>query len=293
MTAILPIADSPAALEALSRARVLYTDLDGTLLGPGGTLLADADGAPSTTAAEAVVAVNRAGLDVRVCSGRSRAQLAEITRLCGWTGFIAELGCVVVPARGEPPVYRVGDWPEGTVPEGDTPYAVIERIGALDRLREAFPDRIEQHTPWHADREVTHVLRGHIDVETASAILASLDPAVGLVDNGVIRPPRHTLVGVDEIHAYHLVPAGVTKEGAVRDDLARRGLAAADAIAIGDSETDVGMADEVALMVVVANALDDERVAAAAVLRGNVVRTLARRGEGWAEMAQAWLAARG
>lgn len=293
MPAVPPIADSPAALDALARASVLYTDLDGTLLGPGGTLLADADGAPSATAAEAVVAVNRVGLDVRVCSGRSRAQLSEITRVCGWSGFIAELGCVVVPARGEPPVYHIGEWPDGAVAAGDTPYRTIERAGALERLREAFPDRIEQHTLWHADREVTHVLRGNIDVDAASAILASLDPPVGLVDNGVIRPPRHTLVGVDEVHAYHLVPAGATKSGAVAEDLARRGLAAADAIAIGDSEIDVGMAGEVALMVLVANALEDERVAAAAALHGNVVRTLARRGEGWAEMAHLWLAARG
>ena len=53
------LADIPAALDALSRVEVLYTDLDGTLLGPGGSLLVDGDGAPSAATAEAIVAAQR------------------------------------------------------------------------------------------------------------------------------------------------------------------------------------------------------------------------------------------
>ena len=39
--------ESSDLLQALSKVEILYTDLDGTLLGPGGTLLVDGDGAPS------------------------------------------------------------------------------------------------------------------------------------------------------------------------------------------------------------------------------------------------------
>lgn len=296
MPSIPLLGDSPEALLALSRASLLYTDLDGTLLGPGATLLADAHGEPSITAAEAVVAVNRAGLTVRICSGRNRAQLTEVSRLCGWDGFIAELGCVIVARRGETPAYFTGDWPEGTVEAGDTPFDLIERAGALRVLQERFPGLIEQHTPWHSDREATHVLRGHVDNEAAGELLHALEPPVDLIDNGIIRPPSHTLAGVTEVHAYHLVPAGATKRRAIAADLGRLGLSRSDAIAVGDSETDVEMAAEVGLMVVVANALDDRRAvdaAEAAMAAGaSVVRTTGARGDGWAELAHSWLRAR-
>ncbi|MBA4371209.1 MAG: hypothetical protein C0418_06510, partial [Coriobacteriaceae bacterium] len=285
MTAVPLLSGSAEAHAALARARALYTDLDGTLLGPGGSLLVDGDGAPASTAAEAVVAVNRAGLDVRITSGRNRRQLAEVSRVCGWSGFIGELGCVIVHERGERPVYFTGDWPEGAVEPGDTPYLMIERAGALRVLSDLFPGRIEQHDPWHVDREATHVLRGNVDVEAGRAALAALELPVDLIDNGIIHPPRHTLVDVAEVHAYHLVPAGATKEGAVVRDLEHRGLAARDAIAIGDSATDVAMAEAVALMVLVGNALDDTRALEAAAGRTNVVRVTGRRGDGWAELA--------
>ncbi len=292
METLTPLAGNPSAHRALAGASVLYTDLDGTLLARGGNLLADASGSPSTVAAEAVVALNRAGLTVRACSGRSRSQLLEVVRLCGWGGYVAELGCVIVRDRAEPPVYFLGDWPEETLRPDETPFEAIERTGALATLLEMFPGRIEPHTPWNAGREATHVLRGDIDVDAGAAALASLDPPVGLVDNGVIRPPRHTLVGCEEIHAYHLAPLGATKEIAVRRDLELMGMSREDAVAIGDSETDVGMAGSVSLMVLVANALEDPRAVASAAGRGNVAVTRRARGEGWAELAAVWLEAR-
>jgi hydroxymethylpyrimidine pyrophosphatase-like HAD family hydrolase len=63
--------------------------------------------------------------------------------------------------------------------------------------------------------------------------------------------------------------------------------------AIGDSATDVEMADAVALGVLVANAMDDARAVEAAGSRENIAVTQRERGEGWAELASAWLAARG
>lgn len=278
--------------EVLARARILFTDVDGTLVGPGGTLLADADGRPSARTAEAVVAVNRAALPVVITTGRNRMQTAEISRLVGWRAFIAELGCVVQFDRSEEPALLLGDWPDDALLPDETPWQAIVRAGALDALREAFPGRIEEHAPWHVDRVATHVLRGDVDVVQAQRVLDELSLPIDIVDNGVIRPPRHTLVGVEKIHAYHLVPRGASKTRAIRMVLGRFGLESEQALAIGDSASDVDMADAAALLVLVANALDDDRVRRAVAGRANIVVTRAQRGDGWAELASAWLEAR-
>jgi len=296
------IESHPLAGELLSRAQVLYTDLDGTLLGRGGSVLASASGEPTLETVRAITRLNAEDLAVVPVSGRNRLQLAEITRLLGWHhGFIAEIGCVVVPGRGEPPVYFTGDWPEDALLPGETPFGAIERVGAYELLTRAFPGRIEHHTPYHLNREATFVLRGNIDADAARDDLASLELPVALVDNGIIHPPATTLRGVTEVHAYHLAPGGVSKTRAVARDIARRGLERAGAVSIGDSATDVWIAGEVGLAVLVANALDDPRV-------GDAIEALAARdpqaaarlavthgsnGEGWAEMADAWLTARG
>ncbi len=276
----------------LARASVLFTDLDGTLFAPGGLLLGDAHGAPSVATAEAVVAVNRAGLAAVVTTGRNRLQCMELSRVLGWRAFIAELGTVVVHDLYEPPTYFLGDWPEDALLPGETPFDAIVRSGALEELGRHFPGRIEEHTPWHLDREATHVLRGNIDLAEARAALDALELPVMLIDNGIVRAPHNTLVNVSEVHAYHLVPKGATKARAIDEVLARRGLVREDALAIGDSATDVAMADAVALGVLVRNALDDDRVVAEAARRDNVIATRKERGEGWAELANAWLAAR-
>lgn len=277
---------------ALARASVLFTDLDGTLFAPGGLLLGDAHGAPSVATAEAVVAINRAGLAAVVTTGRNRLQCMELSRVLGWRAFIAELGTVVVHDLTEPPTYFLGTWPEDALLPGETPYEAIVRSGALEELRRSFPGRIEEHAPWHVDREATHVLRGNIDLTEARAALDALELPVFIIDNGIVRAPQNTLVDVAEVHAYHLVPKGVHKARAIELVLSHRGLERADALAIGDSATDVEMADAVALGVVVRNALDDGRVLAEAARRDNVVVTRKERGEGWAELAHAWVAAR-
>jgi hydroxymethylpyrimidine pyrophosphatase-like HAD family hydrolase len=287
------IDELPGLRERLARTRILYTDLDGTLLGPGASLLKDGEGRPSLDAATAVVAVNSAGLKSVVCSGRNAKQLMEVTRLLGWDDFIAELGCVRSYDRGARRVYDTGDWRDGSTLPGETPYEAIVRLGALKCLQATFPGLIEYHDPWHLDREVTHVLRGNVPLAGARECLDALPLPVTLVDNGIIHPPRHTLVGVDEVHAYHLVPSGVSKSLSIAADLAERGIAPGEAMAIGDSAADVAMADAVGLMVCVRNGLDDPVLAAHAREHTNVAATRRSFGSGWRELAEAWLVATG
>ncbi len=198
MSRTLPYLDeSPLAADVLSRASITLTDLDGTLLGLGGSVLIDAAGAPALTTVQSIVDVNRAGLEVVICTGRNRIQAGEVTRLLGWGTFIAELGCIVMYDRREPAEYLLGEWPDGMLLEGETPHQAMTRFGALRVLTETFPGKIEEHEPWHTDREVTHVLRGNIDRAAAQAALDTLEVPIAIIDNGIVHPPRHTLVDVD------------------------------------------------------------------------------------------------
>lgn len=293
MSGPIPFLDELAGVDdRLARARVLYTDLDGTLLGRGGCLLCGGGGEPSLDGAAGVAALNAAELTVVITSGRGAKQLDEVTRILGWRDFIAELGTVRSYDRGARKVYDVSGWPEDALRDGETPHEAITRVGALALLAESFPGRIEEHDPWHLEREVTHVLRGNVPLAEAQPLLDRLELPVTLVDNGIIHPPRTTLVDVDEVHAFHLVPTGASKPAAIAADLAERGLTRGQAIAIGDSAADVAMADAVDLMVVVGNGLDDPVLVYGAAGRRDVVATRERFGTGWRELAEAWLAAR-
>jgi len=285
------LGSSAVALTTLARARVLYTDVDGTLLGRGACLIADGEGTPNLDAVTAAAALNDAEKHVVIVSGRNARQLREMTRLLGWSDFIGELGCVRSYGRGSRLVYDTGDWLEGATLPGETPHDAITRVGALGALQKAFPGRIEQHTPWHLDREVTHMLRGNVPADEAQAVLDTLELPVTFVDNGIIHPPKHGLVGVTEVHAIHLVPTGTSKQRAVALDLVERGLIRADALAVGDSAADVAMAEAVGLLTVVSNGLNDPVLCERVAGFDNVVHTHASHGSGWAELANAWLAA--
>ncbi len=285
------------ALAALGRVEILYTDLDGTLLAPGGSLLADSSGSPSTALAETIVELAHAGVTIVPISGRNRVQLTELTRLVGWRDFIAEAGAVIVRGAGAGATiaYNYGAWSASTLAPGDTPYDVIERSGVVDALQQAFPGLVEYHTPWDRRREATHLLRGCLDVAEAQAVIDHIDPPVDLIDNGMVRNAG-TLKCTDGArpHAYHLVPRGVSKAQAIALDLAARGLDRFQAAAIGDSATDIQMANSVAAMTLVANAFESSGVLGelAERPRDNIWRTAGQRCEGWSEFARIWLGAR-
>src|ERR1044072_1054404 len=88
--------------------RCVYTDLDGTLLGPRGTLFRDADGNFSLMQARALEACHRAGVEVVIMSGRRESTVASDARLLGQTSYIYEAGCGVM-IDGER-TYLTGSW---------------------------------------------------------------------------------------------------------------------------------------------------------------------------------------
>ena len=231
-----------AHLERLPPIRVVYTDLDGTLLGAGGALLADADGAPSASAAMALVEAREAGITVVPVTGRNHRGLAGDCRLLGLADWIAEAGTVVM--RGGELTYR---WGEAPTDEGATPRETLRRCGALDALLERFAGRLEVFTRFDEGRVGEFLLRGRIDTDEANTLLTELGAGwAHVVDNGSTHGGRGT-------HAYHLLPRGTGKALAVRDDLAARELQPSQSMAVGDSIEDATMSTEVGTYVQVAN----------------------------------------
>src|ERR671910_227772 len=76
--------------------RCVYTDLDGTMLGSGGSLFRTADGEFTLLVARALEACHRAGTEVVITSGRRRVQVMEDARLIGQSSYIFEVGAAMV-----------------------------------------------------------------------------------------------------------------------------------------------------------------------------------------------------
>jgi hydroxymethylpyrimidine pyrophosphatase-like HAD family hydrolase len=277
----LALTDAGPVLERLAPA-LLLSDVDGTLVGRDGSLLADLEGKPTLVAAEALVAAHLAGLEVVLVSGRTAAQLRETGRLLGTRDAVAELGTVLV--RGREVELQWGEAPRDL---GDCPAQALERSGALAAVLEGFAGRIEPHTPWHLGRRGTFLLRGQIDPAAADALLAGRGLGwARLVDNGRLRG-TYPHLGPGPTPAYHLLPAGVSKAGTAAAYLAGRGLDPKNAAAVGDSPADLQLADVVGAMFLVANG-------AWAAADGDpatpVIVTPSPAGQGWAEAVGALLA---
>jgi phosphoglycolate phosphatase len=260
--------------------RCVYTDLDGTLLGRGASLFRDADGAFTLLPARALEACFRAGVEVVIKSGRRRAQVMEDARLLGQTAYIFEVGSGMV-IDGEQ-TWLTGD----LVPrDGLTIHEQIEDSGAPALLLDAYEGRLEYHSPWHVDREVSHLMRGLVDPDEANTLLEVNGLGhLRLVDNGAISP-KDSLPDLEGTpHAYHLIPRPASKAGAVLAHMQARGYDGSEVIAVGDSREDLDVADVAGRFFLVANAVEkDPDVVTAAAGRPNVEVTEGRNGEGFYE----------
>jgi len=240
--------------------RCLYVDLDGTLLGPGASLLRDREGSFTLRGVRALEACARAGVEVVPFSGRRQQSVFESARLLDCRAYVFELGCGLV-VDGEL------EWlTDGVVPSesAGTIYDQIEASGAPALLLERYAGRLEYHTPWSRGREVSHLFRGSVDLDEVRSLLADagLD-WMRLVDNGVVRAHAEQMPGLSTVHAYHLVPAGASKARAVARHMQARGYRQEDVIAVGDSREDMDARRVVGAFWLVANALERDPTLAA------------------------------
>lgn len=244
--------------------RCVYVDLDGTLLGPGGSLLRGADGQFALEGVRALQACSRADVEVVLYSGRRQSTVFEDSKLIGSRSYIFEAGCGLV-LDGEL------EWlTDGVVPSAEqgTIYEQIEQSGAPALVLERYAGRLEYHTPWSIGREVSHLFRGDVDPFEVDELLADAGyDWLRLVDNGVVRAPDEQMPGLPVIHGFHLMPAVASKARAVARHMQARAYVREECIAIGDSREDMDAAAVVGAFWLVANAVERDPGLAAEVSR--------------------------
>jgi hypothetical protein len=199
----------------------------------------------------------------------------EDAKLIGSRSYICEVGCLVV-IDGER-TELIGDV---EVAEGKTLAETMVDRGIPDELFEHFAGRLEWHSPWHRQRELSLLFRGKVDVREANEMLAERGVTeLKLIDNGAIFAPMDGIEG--PAHAYHLLPAAASKANAVAFHMRARGYASDECIAIGDSVEDLSVAEVVGRFFVPANGPErDAELREAIAGRQNVTVTEGRMGEG-------------
>lgn len=239
--------------EKLKKVKVIYTDVDATLLGPKASFFTSPSGGYTLKAAKNLVRALEKGLDITLISGRSSRQLLSDARLLGLRNFIAELGGEIVYDLGKESYFQ-----EFSLPwEGDTPHQAIVNSGAVDFLFKTYKGRLEHHTPWSEGRRCTLVFRGWLNLDEANLLLKREGYAgLELLDNGAISNRGTLDPTLPEVHAYHLVPAGLSKGKAVAKDKQIRNLAKEETVAIGDSPSDLDISSEVEVFFVVKNGVE-------------------------------------
>ena len=264
----------------LSRVPVVYSDVDGTLTGPGGCFFLNAQRQYTLESAQALVRALRAGLDIVLVSGRTKGQLLENARFMGLRNYIAELGTETVYDRGEETVLNTGSFG----PDCPDILAGIVETGVLEWLEAEYRGRLEPHLPWAASRDCTPIFRGLVDLQELNRRMEQVAPGLILMDNGVI-PWLSPTLQVPHTRAYHLMPLGVTKEKAVARDMERRGFERHNTIAIGDAEADLAFASVVGVFFLVRNGLHaSPRIVEELPKYPNVFVTEHFLNEGWAEV---------
>ncbi|HEX4345840.1 MAG TPA: HAD hydrolase family protein [Solirubrobacteraceae bacterium] len=270
--------------------RALYVDLDGTLLGPDGTLLRAGDKSFSLAGVRALEACHRAGVEVVLMSGRRKVTVAENARLFGQSAYIYEAGSCLVLDGEE--IWLTGElMPD----ERGSIHDQIEASGAPAMLLETYAGRLEYHDPWHHGREVSHLFRGLVDAREVDALLeAQGHGALRLVDNGGVHRRSPALVGLADVRAYHLVPRGASKAAAVARHMRARMIAPEEAIAVGDSREDLETSPHVGAFWFVGNAVArDPTLREAIAGRANVHVAEETHGAGVYEAVVTTLATRG
>jgi predicted mannosyl-3-phosphoglycerate phosphatase (HAD superfamily) len=273
---------------SLPAARIVYTDLDGTMVGPRGSFWHTAGRDLTDGPAAALLDLHRAGVALVLVSGRTFEQVIEAARIFAADGAIAELGATVAWDAGRGTHRLRGDFPEGFGEQ--TPMSAMADLGIVEELIAAHPGRLEWHAPWHTTHDVDALLRGRVDPVAVDAWLAERGAGwLTLKDNGAIPATSRMTLDDDPLppHVFHLMPRGISKGAAVAWDLERRGLTPDDAVAIGDSVSDLEMAPAVSRLWITANGATVDGMLGRIDAVPNVSVTDAPMGEGWAQAVRA------
>jgi hydroxymethylpyrimidine pyrophosphatase-like HAD family hydrolase len=271
-------------------ATIVYTDLDGTMVGPRGSFWHNAGRELTADPATALLELHRAGVSLVLVSGRTHEQVVEAARIFAADGAIAELGATISWDAGRGTHRLSGQLPREFADR--TPMAVMAELGVVESLLAEYPGRLEWHEPWHTTHETDALLRGRVDPLAVDAWLAERGLGwLTLKDNGAIPVTSRMRLDPHPLppRVFHLMPRGISKGSAIAWDLERRGLSPADAVAIGDSVSDLDMAPAVGRLWITANGAAVDGMADLIDAVPNACVTDAAMGEGWAQAVRASL----
>ena len=290
--------DQSVVTARLARVRYVFSDLDGTMYGPGSCVLKNAAGAHSLAMVETLVALKRAGIEVVLTSGRNRSMMHEDSRLLGINSYIGEMGGLIMLDREHNEwEYYTADMPFD--PEsGLTPHQVIEQTGVCERIIERWPGLIEYHNDMSTGykyREVTVGMRGEVPDAEVEEILADADVPLEWGDNGFLNyvsaPTTLALPEGVRGRAFNITPAGLGKGRAMERFCAARGIDRTQVLAIGVSVSDFLMAEATGGFILVENGLKDPEASAFLASHDDAFVTRGRTVDGWVAAMRTVLAA--
>jgi len=260
--------------------RVIYTDLDGTLLNDQGCIVKDFEERYYFDALKLLKNIKEMGWDLVLVSGRNKYQLRYNAQMLGARNYISELGSELV--------YDLGKEVHVTFNNKnhfDLTYNGKDLKKIIELLMEQFPEKIESQMEWSLYRSHNALFLGEINLKKANALLQREGyRGLVLVDNGFSKLMDLKL-DVEKFHIYNLMPEGVTKANGIKLDKKLRNFKKDNCIALGDSLEDIKMAKEVKYFFLMKNALEHREELEKGLLKyDNVYITEGEMNRGWNEV---------
>lgn len=250
----------------LEKVKVIYTDVDGTLVHDG-CLFCTKSGFTLKNAS-AIYDLLSAGVDIVMTSGREKEKLKDTARLLGFKNYIANLGIEIIYNQGEKVITSFGV----DLPDPKSLKLWIRETGVVARIFKKYHGKVKYYKPWSEILTTHHLLVGELDFPEVSAFIDREYPEIRIIDNGAVSETGP----FKNPHAYHIVPRQVGKKSAVAIDKRERSLKKENLIGIGDSMEDVSIADEVAVFFLLNGQLP--------INQTNIVRVDNSHGDGFSEV---------
>ncbi len=265
----------------LADLKVIYTDMDGTLLNDEGCMIRDVNGGFFLGCLKLFEEINRRDWDIVLVSGRSKSQLRYNAMLIGVKNYIVELGCELVHNLGEN-VYITFD---KTKYNYEITRGGKDLIRIIGLLKNAFPRRIDSNVEWSMPRTYNALFMGDVDLKKANRVLSENGyEGLVLADNGFTKLARLDL-NVSHLRIYNLIPKGVDKSLAIKMDRKIRGFKLKNCIGLGDSLEDLKMAKEVHAFFLMRDAIErDPEILETVKQYENIYVTSQIMNRGWAEV---------
>ncbi len=267
--------------ENLKDLKVIYSDLDGTLLNDRGCLIKDHKNDYYFDTVRFLPLAAEKNWDIVLTSGRNKFQMRYNAQMIGLKNYIAELGAELVYNLGEE-VYVTFD---SKKKKYDLTYGGKDLIKIIELFKKNFPDKIESNIDWSRYRSYNALFFGEINLDEANRLLEN-EGYKGLVmaDNGILSLVDLDL-NIEKLHGYNLMPFGVNKASGIKLDKKIRNFDTRNCIALGDSLEDLKMADEVEYFFLMQNALGHREVMLNELRKyNNVFITNDPMNRGWAEV---------